>query len=68
MDIIGERVKIRRIWSDISEIYSVPKTLYDHQMDTISLILNGDLVFVGSPTGSGKTLAQLATVLFTEGY
>ena len=67
MDIIEERDKIRRTWTEISDYYSVPETLYDHQVDTISLLLKGDHVFVGSPTGSGKTLAQLATVLFTKG-
>ena len=67
MDIIEERDKIRRAWTDISDVYSVPKALYDHQVDTISLLLQGDHVFLGSPTGSGKTLPQLATVLFTKG-
>ena len=57
-----------KLWESISLVYSsVPKSLYRHQIDTISLLLNGRHVFCSSPTGSGKTLAQLATVLFTQG-
>ena len=58
---------IQNTWDKISEEFAVPKVLFMHQKATISLLLGGESVFVGSPTGSGKTLAQLATVLFTNG-
>ena len=58
---------IQNTWDKISEEFAVPKVLFMHQKATISLLLGGESVFVGSPTGSGKTLAQLSTVLFTKG-
>ena len=58
---------IQNTWDEISEEFAVPKVLFMHQKATISLLLGGESVFVGSPTGSGKTLAQLATVLFSKG-
>ena len=58
---------IRDRWSVICENFTVPKTLHDHQVDTIVLVLDRENVLCALPTGSGKTLAQLATVLFTEG-
>ena len=58
---------IQNTWDKISEEFAVPKVLFMHQKATISLLLGGESVFVGSPTGSGKTLAQLATVLFSKG-
>ena len=67
MDLSGKAEGTERAWAKICETYPVPKALYRHQVDTISLLLSGEHVFVGSPTGSGKTLAQLATVLFTSG-
>ena len=65
--LLSQREMIREKWSEISESFSVPRNLRDHQADTISLLLAKENVFVGLPTGSGKTLAQLATVLFTKG-
>ena len=67
MDLSVEREVTKVKWQDISQNYSVPKSLFDHQTDTITLLLHGEHVFCGSPTGSGKTLAQLCTVLFTSG-
>ena len=67
MDLIDGAVETTRLWGQIALNYSVPKSLYPHQADTITLILKGKHVFCGSPTGSGKTLAQLATVLYTNG-
>ena len=52
------------MWSVISKDCSVPTSLFQHQIDTITLLLQGEHVFCSSPTGSGKTLAQLAAVLF----
>ena len=54
-------------WRIICEQHAVPKSLYQYQLDTISLLLSGETVFCGVPTGGGKTLAQLAAVLFTSG-
>ena len=61
------RETIRDKWIEISETFSVPKQLFDHQADTIALLLSKNNVFCGLPTGSGKTLPQLTAVLFTEG-
>ena len=54
-------------WESIAASYTVPRSLYQHQIDTIMLLLQGKHVFCSSPTGSGKTLAQLTAVLFTSG-
>ena len=65
--LLTERESVREKWSEICEVNDVPKTLHDHQVDTINLLLSKNNVFCGLPTGSGKTLAQLATVLFSKG-
>jgi ATP-dependent helicase YprA (DUF1998 family) len=67
MDNSVVREEVQTAWVKLCEEFSVPKSLYRHQVDTIVLLLRGEHVFCGSPTGSGKTLAQLATVLFTSG-
>ena len=67
MNLTEEREKTKADWTVICENYNVPKNLFPHQIDTITLLLKGEHVFCGSPTGSGKTLAQLCTVLFTSG-
>ena len=66
-ELVSESEETACNWSKIASNYAVPKSLYRHQLDTITLILKGKHVFCGSPTGSGKTLAQLSTVLFTGG-
>ena len=68
MDLSAQAVTTKAAWTEICEDFAVPKILFQHQIDTISLLLGGENVFCGSPTGSGKTLPQLATVLFTSGY
>ena len=65
--LVQNRAHISEKWSQICETYSVPTTLYDHQMDTISLLMSRQNIFCGFPTGAGKSLAQLAGVLFTGG-
>ena len=67
MDLLTEGEVTKVNWSNICEKFPVPKSLYRHQIDTMTLLLRGENVFCGSPTGSGKTLAQLATILFTSG-
>ena len=65
--LIAQRDTIRLKWSEISDQHNVPPTLFDHQTDTVSLLLSRNNVLCALPTGSGKTLAQLTTVLFSEG-
>ena len=65
--LLTQREIVREKYIEISEDFRVPKSLYDHQADTIGLLLSKQNVFAGLPTGSGKTLAQLVTVLFTKG-
>ena len=67
MELSSGAVETARLWDQIASKYAVPKSLYQHQVDTITLILQGKHVFCGSPTGSGITLAQLSTVLFSNG-
>ena len=67
MDFASQVRETRRIWNDISCKSGLPEELFDHQADTITLILSGKHVFCCSPTGSGKTLAQLGTILLTSG-
>ena len=58
--LIANRENVRRKWSEISEKHTnVPKTLFDHQADTVSLLLSKENVLCAQPTGGGKTLAQL---------
>ena len=58
--LIANREIIRSKWSEISDKHiSVPKTLFDHQADTVSLLLSKENVLCAQPTGGGKTLAQL---------
>ena len=64
---IPQREIVREKYKEICENFDVPKSLFDHQADTISLLLSKQNVLCGLPTGSGKTLAQLVTVLFTKG-
>ena len=47
--------------------YSVPETLFPHQIDAMASLKEGNHVFLGVPTGSGKTLPQLATILTMPG-
>ena len=65
--LISQRETVNVKWSDICEVYNVPKKLRNHQADAISLISAREHTFCGLPTGSGKTLAEVATVLFTKG-
>ena len=67
MDFAAKVEETRRIWSGISSKFGLPKDLFEHQADAITLVLSGQHVFCCSPTGSGKTLAQLATTLLTSG-
>ena len=66
-DLVQGRTKIREMWSLRSENHNVPQTLYDHQADTMALLLSKKNVLCAQPTGGGKTLAQLAGVLITGG-
>jgi superfamily II DNA helicase RecQ len=66
-DLILERGHIRDKWSEISDTINVPKTIYDHQADTMALLLARKNVLCALPTGGGKTLAQLASVFVTGG-
>ena len=66
-DLILERGHIRDKWSEISDTINVPKTIYDHQADTMTLLLARKNVLCALPTGGGKTLAQLASVFVTGG-
>ena len=66
-DFLVQRAHIRARWSEISDKFNVPTHLFDHQADTISLVLSKEHLMAALPTGSGKTLPQLAAVLFTEG-
>ena len=54
-ELVSESEETACNWSKIASNYAVPKSLYRHQLDTITLILKGKHVFCGSPTGSGKT-------------
>ena len=44
-----DRASIAREWSqNVVPNFAVPETLYDHQMDAISLLKQGKHVFLGS--------------------
>ena len=78
-----DRSAIVQEWERVREMHHVPSTLYDHQLDAMSLIKERRHVFLGNidtfylaankygitavPTGAGKTLPQLATILTLEG-
>ena len=52
-------------WAGICEEFSVPKTLYRHQVDTMSLLLSGEHVFCGSPTGRAEQNYLLTLTLYS---
>ena len=51
----------------ITPNYNVPLNLFDHQLDAMALLHEGEHVFLGVPTGAGKTLPQLSTILTMPG-
>lgn len=52
---------------NVVPVHPVPESLFPHQLDAMSLLMEGSHVFLAVPTGSGKTIPQLATILMMPG-